>query len=91
MGQIKTGLGCFCAVGITWATLQGRREHQEKMHPLTACDGTPKQGVIADIIRIADVDVPTARKIRDLIDEEGLLDWSECTTNELRLAIADVM
>lgn len=44
-------------------------------------------GVIAEIMRIASVDAPTAQAIRDHIDDEGLLDYSECTTREFRIAV----
>ncbi len=44
-------------------------------------------GVIADIMRIASVDAPTAQVIRDYIDDEGMIDYSECTTREFRIAV----
>jgi hypothetical protein len=39
------------------------------------------------IIEVAKVSEAEARLIQDVIDKEWLLDWSECSTAQLRKAI----
>lgn len=48
-------------------------------------------GVTRDIMRIANVDVDTAIKIQNTIDEYGMLDYSECTDRQFRRAITEAI
>ncbi len=39
-----------------------------------------------DIAVLLDIPLDEAERVQDRIDEEWLLDWSECTERELRFA-----
>lgn len=41
------------------------------------------------IAKIANTSLENARMIRNYIDDENLLDWSECTNREMAIAIKE--
>jgi hypothetical protein len=40
-----------------------------------------------EIAKLANTSIENAKLIRDHIDEEGDLDWSECTQRQMKVAI----
>lgn len=43
--------------------------------------------VYEQIMQVANCDIETAKKIRDAIDRDWALDWSECTQSQFERAV----